>query len=270
MTSLGVTHRRWSYRRRGRTPLETRLRRARLHEIRAYWGYLAAILSLLIAADVVLALLGSHSDLFIAGLLSGGLVVGMGWMLCLRTYPLTVGVWAERWSSALLRKPDGWQVVNGVQRYKHDIDHVVHTPVGVLAVETKYYGPSAFKAWPDSRLERDIATARRRAAEVASDARVTGSACVTPVLLLWGAGIDPDLETGPRQGVWVVVGSNPKTFLDRFTIGHPPEWPVEGMRPCPAGQDEADRRGCSQATCREMSDAITVTSRSSPAASRHR
>src|SRR4051794_30836977 len=52
--------------------------------------------------------------------------------------PQVRGDLAEQWSAEAFGKVRGWMVVNGLSFQDGDLDHVVVTPSGVLAVETKY------------------------------------------------------------------------------------------------------------------------------------
>ena len=108
---------------------------------------------------------------------------------------------AESLSVESLRKVSGWTVIENLPFDGVDVDHVVITPSGLLAVETKFFGPVA----KGSSYERErAASARTSAAESARKVRsllrskkLHDMVTVTPVLMVWGPG-SPDFTEGHR------------------------------------------------------------------------
>lgn len=216
--------------RRRRTGGQQRLRAARWAQICELRNPLAQIAAGLIAYNVLALVVWPHrpAATFTAGALDGSVGMLIVWLINTRTYNLTMGAWAEAWTSELLRKQTSWRVVDGLPMDGYDIDHIAFTPSEVFAVESKYYGPSGIgpRDRTDSRLDKDIATAKRRAR---SAALLLGSPAVglpsnvTAMLVLWGVGTPPHLITAWRSGVWVVRGNEPGPFIENFTSQTPSE-----------------------------------------------
>jgi hypothetical protein len=95
-----------------------------------------------------------------------------------------------------------------------DVDHVVVTPAGVRAVESKHHN-----AMSQAIFHRDVAAAYRAARKVRLFLGSKGHALatVTPVLMVWGPGAH-DLPKGFRliDDVYVVDPVHPELWSYRF------------------------------------------------------
>jgi len=134
--------------------------------------------------------------------------------------PVVHGSWAEQLSLESLRKVDGWLVTENLPFSDVDVDHVVVTPAGVLAVETKYRGRAFNGSVGADRHRRDLDATLAAARKVTSFLRsrkLAGSTEVVPVLMVWGEAT-PDLPDGAREehGVVVVDADNPQVWSHRF------------------------------------------------------
>lgn len=210
----------WARHRR-RTTLERRLREARFQQARRLWKRIAWLAAIAIATTAaVLALWPSTPGLeFGLGVLDGAAVVVVLCAINVRTHNLTMGSWSERWTSESLRKQRGWLAVDNVPMFGFDIDHVVYAPGGVLAIESKYYGPTSEKT-ATSRQARDIEQTRRGATATRSLLRSFTSDAhdIVPVLICWGVGA-PSAPPSQHDDVWVIHGNDLRNFLPRFDEG---------------------------------------------------
>ena len=169
---------------------------------------------------IVLLVVGSggRTAWFASGFLGGAFLIVVCWMISDRTHHLTKGSRAESWTSELLRRQRGWTVVDHVPMDGFDIDHVAITPAAVLAVETKYYGPSE-SVWPPPWHAKSVG----QAADNAAHARALivrsfkADVEVVPVLVLWGLGVPNDLTASRVGTVWIVNGSRAGDFVYRWT-----------------------------------------------------
>ena len=209
--------------RRRRTQGQRRLRAARRVQVRALRRNLLRLGAVLVVYNAVVVALWRHRPAvtFAAGLVDGLLVMFCVWLINTRTYNLTMGTWAEEWTSDLFGKQKGWRIADNLPVDGYDIDHIVIAPGGVLAVESKYYGPTPIGR-PDGHedhIERHLKTAKNRAGRAARllaempDGHRTS---VTPVLMLWGVGTPEDLSVECRGGVWLVSGNEPDDLIKRF------------------------------------------------------
>lgn len=134
--------------------------------------------------------------------------------------PQVRGDLAEQWSAEAFGKVRGWQIINGLTFTDGDLDHVVVTPSGVLAVETKYRFQQPDKQRLAAQRRKDLDSAKRAARKTASLLRskdVGRSAAVMPVLVVWGKGT-PDLPHGFTQvdGAYVLDGDHPGLWSHLF------------------------------------------------------
>lgn len=134
--------------------------------------------------------------------------------------PQVRGDLAEQWSAEAFGKVRGWRVINGLSFPDGDLDHVVVTPSGVLAVETKYRFHQPDKRRLAAQRRGDLEAAARTARKTANVLRskdVGHSATITPVLVVWGKGA-PDLPQGYTQvgGAYVLDGDHPGLWSHLF------------------------------------------------------
>ncbi|MDT4973091.1 MAG: hypothetical protein QOG22_3234, partial [Pseudonocardiales bacterium] len=158
---------------------------------------------------------------FYIGLAVGGLVMMVTISLAGFDSRQMHGHMAETFSLESLRKVSGWTVIENLPFDGVDVDHVVITPSGVLAVETKFFGLVA----KGTAYERErAAAARRSASESARKVRsflrskkLHELVTVTPVLMVWGPG-SPAFSEGHRlvDGVYVVRAEHPQLWSHLF------------------------------------------------------
>jgi len=149
------------------------------------------------------------------GFFAGASIVFVGLMLSRFHDPQMRGNLAELWTAEAFRRVRGWHVINSVSFQYGDLDHMVVTPSGVLAVETKYHPRR-----DDDRRRKALETAKRsatRATAVLRTAKIKDLPTVTPVLMVWGKGA-PALPDGYRKidGVWLLDGDNPGLWGHKF------------------------------------------------------
>lgn len=129
--------------------------------------------------------------------------------------PQMLGNLAEVWTAETFRQVKGWRAVHNIATQGGDIDHVVITPAGVLAVETKFH-----RYVDQQRRDRDLAEARRaktRTEALLRSERVPVMPAITPVLIVWGKG-RPIWSEGYRviDDVCVVDGDHPALWTHLF------------------------------------------------------
>lgn len=153
--------------------------------------------------------------------IAGAVAASSFWILVTRlfevTYPQTVGVKAEKMSRELISEVPDWLAVHDLPLDGRNIDHVIVTPLAVLAVETKWWGAGSRPAH-HRRRENAVEQARRNARTLGHlltsfDARY--ALPVWPVLLTWGPGAD-DTRLGP---VDIVDGEDPRAWLAAYQTG---------------------------------------------------
>jgi hypothetical protein len=135
--------------------------------------------------------------------------------------PIVHGSWAEQWSLESLRKVAGWLVTDNLPFGDVDVDHVVVTPAGVLAVETKYSGRAFNTTVEADRHRRHLDSALAAARKVTSFLRtqkLPDVPEVAAVLMVWGPG-KPHPPDGAREdgGVVIVDAANPHVWSHRFS-----------------------------------------------------
>jgi hypothetical protein len=154
--------------------------------------------------------------------LAGGLVVGGAWLVSWLIAQdgldrLRIGVEAEAWTSAVLRKArrHGWVECKSIPFEGFDVDHVWVGSGGVFALETKYTS----MPWRsvDTDLIVPLGDPVGQALSAARKIRLLlGSAgCdveVTPVLVVWGSGAE-GVRRSQVRGVLIVPGPALKDWI---------------------------------------------------------
>jgi hypothetical protein len=193
--------------------------RAYLSNARAFgrrWRDYAQLIAVTVLALVALILLPA----FPFKQLALGLAVGaiaMAAVLSAARYDdwQVRGYLAETFSVEALRKVSGWSVVDNLAFEAEDVDHVVVTPSGVLAVESKHHN----HAVSATTAQRDLADARRAARKIRLFLGSVGHSTVqvASVLMVWGPG-QPKLAKGFRlvDDVVVVDSEHPELWSYQF------------------------------------------------------
>jgi hypothetical protein len=156
---------------------------------------------------------------FYAGWILGAVTILVALSVARFDDPQVRGHLGEQFSLEALRKVRGWLVVENL-RFEHtDVDHIVVTPSGVLAVETKWHS-RALPAADAARKRHDLAAARAASAKVRSFLRskkLLDGIAVMPLLIIWGPG-SPTLPDGYKvvDDVYVVDGDHPELWAHRF------------------------------------------------------
>jgi hypothetical protein len=160
-----------------------------------------------------------------------GLLAGMWLALVVVTVagfddPLVRGDMAERWSAEALSSVRGWSVTNGLRFHDGDLDHLVVTPAGVLAVETKHHFRQHDERRRTAQGWSDVAAATRAARKarllLLSLHAAARNAPVRAVLMIWGSGAPelPDgfkrVQYGDYAEVFVVDGNHPSLWSQLF------------------------------------------------------
>ena len=180
--------------------------RAKARKLQAAWAserrwILAAMAGILMTPLLVMLFIPSA---FVRGVIVGGVVVAVPavlWQLVVSstgTAPTMNGDEAEQWTAQELRKVGRrcrrgeWFLVNRVPFDRHDIDHVLLGPWGVLVVETKWSAAS----WDDrdgvERQQRAVAQVRGCARRLGLWGEIRkilrdGDIALRPVVVIWGA-----------------------------------------------------------------------------------
>jgi hypothetical protein len=154
------------------------------------------------------------------GFTAGALAASAFWFASPRLTP-----WARRGGAAAPAESLSRELLDGVPQWLavHDlpiegctVDHVVVTPLAVLAVETKWWGPASEEIHA-RRREQAVEQARHNARAVKSllASRDFGFALpVLPAVLTWGPGAEDaqvglvDVVSGADAGVWTLAHSS--------------------------------------------------------------
>ncbi|MFK7919045.1 MAG: nuclease-related domain-containing protein [Ilumatobacter sp.] len=150
----------------------------------------------------------------------GAFVASFGWSTYIHVMDnagLThkrIGIGAEEQTAEVLRKrarQHSWTVVNHVMLFKRDIDHVLVTPAGIVAVETKFRS-----TWPpnDDHRASIVRSARSTAHDLALRLDVTEQ-LVKAVVVVWGPDLDDHAEIEQHGAIVVCPGPRLGEFLDR-------------------------------------------------------
>lgn len=179
-----------------------------------------------VAVCVVPLLVGTPP--YLTGLLHGVMVmsvlgvIGLALVFYGRTAHLLAGSWGESYTQEELegaRKAGHvWGSVHNVELSDGDIDHVVLTPSGVLALETKWRFGLADRDWLDGAVRQ----AARRAQKTRTVLRSKGLDevhDVRPVLVVWGGGRRDLPKEQVLDGVTVLAGDHLVTWLETCATG---------------------------------------------------
>jgi Nuclease-related domain len=151
------------------------------------------------------------------GFLAGALAASVVWMIRFKlrqvTWRETRGVEAEARSAELVSTVPEWLVVNDVFVQGCNVDHVVVTPLAVLAVETKWWGEASPQVHR-GRRQAAIEQAQANAVTVRNLLRSRGLGFdlpVWPVVIAWGPGAEltqlgrVDVVAGEDAGSWMAA-----------------------------------------------------------------
>jgi hypothetical protein len=188
-------------------------RRALLRDPRAL-GQVAAVTAMCCVVEVFLL----PGALEYRGFLAGALAASVLWMIKFKlsqaTWRETRGVEAEARSSELVSSVPQWLVVNDVFVQGRNIDHVVVTPLAVLAVETKWWGEASPEVHK-GRRQAAMDQARKNADTLKHLLRSVGfDLPVWPVVVAWGPGAEPtqlgrvDVVAGEDARSWIAAYQN--------------------------------------------------------------
>lgn len=135
---------------------------------------------------------------------------------------LLAGSYGESYSQEQIekavKKGRVWGAVHNIEIGPMDIDHLVITPAGVLALETKWRFRGATGQWLDGALAQAEASARK-ARSVLRSKDVGHLTEVRPVLVVWGGGRRELPASQRRCGVDVVRGDALVEWLRQFDRG---------------------------------------------------
>lgn len=133
--------------------------------------------------------------------------------------------------------------VSSIELGAFDIDHLVFTPGGVLALESKWH----FRRVPDQTIQEDVAQAKesaRKAALVLKSEDIKRPHDVVPVVVLWGGGRRAFPSEGRTvDGVFVVPGDALPAWLASRPRGlFGPDYALETAERVQAFADSRERR----------------------------
>ena len=178
---------------------------------RDYFG-LAAVAAAVIAGIVLVP--GVPMRQLLVGIVLGAITMSAVLSASRFDAPQMRGYLAETFSLESLRKVPNWLIIDNLPFDDVDVDNVVVTPSGVLAVESKHHA-----AVSEATFHRDIAAAYRAARKIRLFLRSKGHALatVTPVLMVWGPG-SHELPKGFRlvDDVYIVDPAHPELWAYRF------------------------------------------------------
>lgn len=156
-----------------------------------------------------------------------------------------VGIGAEEQTAEVLRKrarQHSWTVVSHVMLFKRDIDHVLVTPAGIVAVESKFRS-----TWPpnDDHLDGIVRSAKSTAHDLALRLYVA-ERVVKAVVVVWGPDLNDDTEIEHHGAIVVCPGPRLGEFLDRPRPERVPDGQVaavvKALDEYVEGRDEYERR----------------------------
>ena len=164
--------------------------------MRQSWWFFAGFV--LVGAALVTGVALTVDGEFLRGFIVGsGIVAVVGGaavmvLMLSGTAATAMGATAEQWTASELRplRKHGWVVVNHLLLRRHDIDHVLVGPNGVVAVESKWSG----SGWQISPPSIFVVEAIRRVKQDAHDLalwhpiRKHGNPNAQAVLFLWDVG----------------------------------------------------------------------------------
>jgi hypothetical protein len=159
------------------------------------------------------------------GFVAGALAATVVWMIRVKLWQVTWrqsrGVEGEARSAQLVSAVPEWLVVNDVFVQGRNVDHVVVTPLAVLAVETTWWGEASPKVHA-GRRQAAIEQAQANAVTLRNLLRSRGPGFdlpVWPVVIAWGPGAEPT-QLGR---VDVVAGEDARSWMAAYRNGaiHP-------------------------------------------------
>ncbi len=198
---------------------ERRLRRLRKDFIALNWKPLTAFGLLVAGAAIFQALFASGYLLgFIQGATVAATVSMIGLVFLMQSgaiYPLA-GIFGENNTRDILkgarRRNDIFDWLDNLEVVGGDVDHVVVTPAGVLALDSKWHlGPTG-SAMLTRDTERAVAAARRARLILRSEGIV---ADVRPVVVVWGNTSSIAIEGEIDQDVVILTGGQLRSWLRR-------------------------------------------------------
>src|SRR3954447_19174864 len=150
---------------------------------------------------------------FVAGAVAASTVWAMAVRLRTATERGTRGVEGEELSRRLVDAVPHWLAVHDLPLAGRNIDHVVITPLAVLAIETRWWG-EASAAVHQGRREAAMAQAEKNARtlkHLLASRDLGFELPVWPVVLSWGPGAEPtelghvDVVAGEAPGAWITA-----------------------------------------------------------------
>ena len=111
-----------------------------------------------------------------------------------------------------------WSYVSNVEASSRDVDHVVLTPSGVLALETKWRFKGADAAWLASAAAK-AETGARQARLVLQSKGIDYRTEVRPVVVVWGGARREIDDAQVVAGVDVVRGDHLLSWLQQCSVG---------------------------------------------------
>lgn len=214
------------------------VRRHRLGVLRRNWRlYVVVLLGYVVLGAALLPWQSPAGGGFLVGVLATTYVALVAHSLTLDgSHFRMMGAEAERWTSAALRKADGWRVLDRVEFADRDVDHVAVGPAHVLAVETKWTSrPVRITQQGVGGLWCDGVHHAGRAAERTRWLLASKGVDhpVLPVLVLWGPGV-PEIPGGYQRigEVRVLVGAQADQWRSR--LDDLPRWSSSTREVLPA------------------------------------
>ena len=166
----------------------------------------------------LLAFLGDGYPVgFAHGLLAGSLVAMVGVIFLAHTGSIwqLAGAWGEdntrdvlKWAT---RRRYIWGSIDNIELANGDIDHLVITSGGVIAIDSKWHASVRNHAGLTEDVRRATAAAAKAKSVLRSLKRPTE---VRPVVVMWGAGQHGVPEGGDQvEGVEIVAGKHLRQWL---------------------------------------------------------
>ena len=175
------------------------------------WG--RAIAAILTAGCIDVVVLRGEYRGFVAGVLAASAV----WLVALRVRASVYrrAVEGEQQTRDLVDGVPQWLAVHDLPLHDRAVDHVVVTPLAVLAVETTWWG-EASPSVHEGRRETAIDRARLNARSLKHLLRSRAfDLPVWPVVVAWGPGAEAT-ELGPID---VVAGEDPGLWIAAHQVG---------------------------------------------------
>jgi hypothetical protein len=163
---------------------------------------------------------------FVAGAVAASTIWLIAAKLLLRASAQTAGVRPETLSRSLIDGVPQWLAVHDLPLDGRNIDHVVVTPLAVLAVQTAWWGPASERVH-QGRREEAMDQARRDARtlrHLLASRRLGFELPVWPVVLTWGPGAEEtqlgpvDVVAAEHAGSWTAAyqsGAIPRVVAEQ-------------------------------------------------------